>query len=455
MSIQNYERVREEPLSEAYQVTIDGQAVSVYQASLDDYSSSPLDLDPYYSFASFDFAGAVTVVIESAEPLLELSIRAHDQDIKPRLDGNRATFVLEAHGNFVIERNGNGQKDLLLLFANPLETDVPCPDDPGVVYFGPGYHDAGLIKLASNQTLYIHGGAVVFGRVEGRGDNIQIRGRGLLCNAGKDYFRKHLLLLHGCTNARVEGIILRKQSQHWTLVAKECEGITVSNVKICGSFYGNDDGIDPVNTRNMLIEDCLIRTKDDCLAFKGMDDAGSNCENITVTRTTMWTDQCCTILLGDESRAAYMRNITIKDCYVPFLSYEGYPKKFLMLHAGEDMRLENIRIENIEIHGQGQDHNYIEMSCEYNQYCKTQTAGHISNVVLRNVHLSGDDGDYVILLKGHDPGHRVTDIRFENCTIQGRLLTENAPNLRMEDHVADIAFAETATAAPAGSAPMP
>ena len=89
----------------------------------------------------------------------------------------------------------------------------------------------------------------------------------------------------------------------------------------------------------MTVEGCFIRTMDDCLAFKGMDGGRSNCENITVRDTMMWTDQCCTILLGDESRAAYMRNITIRDCFVPYLSYEGYPKKFLMLHAGEEMKL--------------------------------------------------------------------------------------------------------------------
>ena len=78
--------------------------------------------------------------------------------------------------------------------------------------------------------------------------------------------------LKDCTHARVEGIVVRKNSRGWTLVTEQCDDVVVSNVKICGSFYGNDDGIDPVNSRNMTIEDCLIRTKDDCLAFKGMDD---------------------------------------------------------------------------------------------------------------------------------------------------------------------------------------
>lgn len=429
-----------EPLSTEYSVTVNGQEVPVYLAQVSEhYRQSPLQMDDAYSFASFDFSGSVTVAITCPIPLRSMSVRAYDRDIPVTLQGNTATFVLERPGNFLIERNGNGRKDPLMLFANPLEVNQPKASDQGVIYFGPGRHDAGLISLTSNQTLYIDGGAVVTGRVVAKGDNIRILGRGLLENAGEKYFHK-MILLDGCTRARVEGIILRKQSRHWTLVAKDCDGIVVSNVKICGSFYGNDDGIDPVNTRNMLIEDSFIRTRDDCLAFKGMDDKRSNCEDITVIRTIMWSDQCCTILLGDESQAAHMRNITIKDCFVPYLSHEGFPKKFLMLHSGEDMRLENIRIENIEIRGEGQNHNYIEMSCEFNQYSKQKTAGFIRNIQLRNVHLTGQEGGYFILFRGFDETRIIKDVRFEDCSINGKPLTSKYPNLRINEFTKNIEF---------------
>jgi len=34
-----------------------------------------------------------------------------------------------------------------LLFANPLETEVPKPGDPGVIHFGPGMHRAGVVTV--------------------------------------------------------------------------------------------------------------------------------------------------------------------------------------------------------------------------------------------------------------------------------------------------------------------
>lgn len=430
-----------EPLSGAYRLRIGGNEVPVYTARVDAlYRESPLDLEDTYSFAGFDLSRPVEVVLESSVPLTELSIRAVGRKVPARLDGKEAVFTIDGPGNFLIERNGNGRKDLLLLFASPLESDAPGPDDPGVVYYGPGKHNAGLITLGSNQTLYLHGGAVVTGRVEARGENIRICGRGVLEQSGDDYYGQYMILLEGCRNALVEGIVLRKNSRGWTLVARECDGVLVDHVRICGTFFGNDDGIDPVNTRDMTIRNCFIRTKDDCLAFKGMDDELSNCENITVHDTMMWTDQCCTILLGDESRAAFMRNITIRDCFVPYLSYEGYPKKFLMLHAGEEMVIEDIRIENIDIGGDGQDRNYIEMTCEFNRYCKSQTAGHIRNVRLKNVHLSGRDGGYFIMMKGHDAAHRVEQVTFEHCTINGRPLDAGYPGLEAGPFVKNIDF---------------
>ncbi len=436
-----HQAVEGEPLSEEYSVSVNGKNVPVYTARVDPlYRNSPLKMDDTYSFASFECTGPVEVVVRSTKPLSAFSIRPNGEDLAVNLKGHEATFVLERNGNFLIERNGNGRKDPLLLFANPHEANSPELGAPGVIYFGPGRYNPGLISLSSNQTLYIDGGAIVTGRVVAKGDNIKILGRGLLENSGQEYDGKNMILLEGCTNAQIEGIIIRKNSQHWTIKVVQCKDVLISNVKICGSFYRNDDGIDPVNTSDMLIEDCFIRTKDDCLAFKGMDNGLSNCENITVNHTTMWSDKCCTILLGDESRATFMRNITIRDCFVPYLSFEGFPKKFLMLHSGEDMWMENLLFENIDIGGEGQERNYIEISCEFNQYSKTKTAGHIRNVLLKNVHLTGKEGPYNIVIKGYDKSHGIEDLTFENCTINGKPLTKKSPNLQIGEFTKNIRF---------------
>lgn len=443
MTAYAYPRVEGEPLSTEYAVCVNGQDVPVYTARVDakyqrDYGG--LIFDDTYSFAGFDCDGVVDLVVESSVPLTALSVRGVSGPRTATLDGGKATFKLDQHCTYLIERNGNGRKDLLLLSANPMMVDAPQKCGPAVVYFGPGRHDAGLIELTDGQTLYMDGGAVVTGRIEARGDNIRICGRGVLENEGDAYYGKPMLLLDHCRNAVVEGIVMRKNSRHWTVVPHHCDGVTISNIKICGSNAWNDDGIDPVNTRNMTIDNCFIRTGDDCLAFKGMDDALSNCENITVSNTMLWSDGCCAILLGDESRASFMRNITIRNCFVPYMSIERWPKKFLMLHAGEEMNLEQVRIENIEIGGDGQNCNYIEMACEYNQWCKSQTAGRIRDIVLKNVRLTGKKGGYFIVLKGFDKQHKIEGVVFEDCTINGKAITADYPGLETGAFVEGLRF---------------
>ena len=224
-----------------------GQELPVYTAAVDpNYRKTPLQFDQPYAFANVDCDGAVQVTVRSSIPLSSLSVRGIRDAVPAQLDGKVATFTIEETGPYLIERNGHGRKDPLLLFVNPVEAGRPNPDDANVRYFGPGRHDAGYIELTDNQTLYIDGGAIVTGRVFAKGTNIRILGRGILEISGPDY--GHMIHLEECKDVRIEGITLRKNTRGWTLVPLHCDGVVLSNVKICGSHSYNDDGIDPVNT---------------------------------------------------------------------------------------------------------------------------------------------------------------------------------------------------------------
>jgi hypothetical protein len=441
-AVETHPAVQGEDLSQDYTVAADGQPVPVYKAPLDPLYNTKCGQhwNPTYSFASFEFSGSVTIKITSDKALTAVSIRPAMPRIPVTIKGNTATFTLERPGNFVVERNGNGRKDPLLLFANPVESEPPRPGTPGVIYYGPGRHKAGVIRLAGNQTLYIAGGAVVTGMVIAHGDNIKILGRGLLENSGADYESKSMILLDRCTRVRVEGITIRKGSRGWTLVPMECDDITIANVKICGSYRPNDDGIDPVNTRNMTIEDCFIRTKDDCLAFKGTQSDRHNCENITVTRTSLWSDQCATMLFGDESRAEFMRNIRVTNCHVLYLSFKQNPKKLLVLHACEEMRMENLRFDNIDVYSDGPESNYMEMTCEFNKYNKKKVPGFMRDIVLKDVALTAKDGPGAIVLRVFSDQYDIDGVTFDHCTINGTAVTRQSPNIQIGAFTRNIQF---------------
>jgi len=76
-----------------------------------------------------------------------------------------------------------GKRHPLLIFANPIEADIPQRNDPNIIYYGPGIHKpaGSVINLKSNQTLYLAGGAVVQAGINVLdSENVTIRGRGIL-----------------------------------------------------------------------------------------------------------------------------------------------------------------------------------------------------------------------------------------------------------------------------------
>ncbi len=98
----------------------------------------------------------------------------------------------------------------------------------------------------------------------------------------------HIVDIYEVENLHISGVIIRG-SYGWTIVPRKSENVVVRNVKLCNGRVQNDDGINPVNSRNVLIEDCFIRSDDDCIALKGFDNAWGNVENITVRDCVLWS----------------------------------------------------------------------------------------------------------------------------------------------------------------------
>ena len=429
----------EEVSSSDYQVQVAGRKIDTYMARVLDppFAGKRWDFGGPYSFANFDMSGSVVVRITSKRSLRNVVIRPQSYGIKPRPeDDHTISFTLERPLKLSVEPDG--RKGPLLLFANPIETDAPKAGDENVVYFGPGVHKPEKIILESNQILYLAGGAVVKTEVLVKGTNIRICGRGIL--DGSDWqWRKgpvgNLIAIRNSTDVEINGITLRGSS-HWTIVPRNSKRITVRNVKLCNSRVQNDDGINPCNSQDVLITDCFIRSDDDCIALKGLDFSGenSNVERITVENSTLWCDRARIFLLGHESRAAFMRNITIRNLDIIHFTMTPF-----LLEPGEDMRLENITIEDIRMHGEGQ-REFIRLRPVVNQYMRKKVPGFIRNVLFKNIILDGQPGDYLVQLEGADPEHNVQDITFENVSIEGAKLKKESKQVRIGKHTENLRF---------------
>ena len=428
-----------ETLSEDYEVSVEGKQVDVYNARTLDppFADKQWDFGGPYSFANFDMSGRVVVRIVSKRPLRDVVIRPQSRGIQPVLeDDHTITLTLDKPHKLSIEPEG--KKGPLLLFANPLEADAPEPDDPGVVFFGPGLHKPEKITLQSDQTLYLAGGAVVKAEVLAEGTNIRIRGRGVL--DGSDWeWRKgpvgNLIAIRNSQDIEVTGITLRGSS-HWTIVPRNSQRITIRNVKLCNSRVQNDDGINPCNSQDVLITDCFIRSDDDCVALKGLDFSGanSNVEGIIVENSTLWCDRARIFLLGHESRAEFMRNVTIRNLDIIHFSMTPF-----LFEPGEDMSLENITVEDVRIHGEGQ-RELVRLRPVVNQYMRKKVPGFIRNIRFRNVTLQGKPGEYLVQVDGPDAEHDVRDVTFEGVSILGSKLTGDSAEVRVGENTENIQF---------------
>ena len=428
-----------EKASGDYTVEVAGRPVFVYSANV--LHGGPA------SFAYFDFDGRVEVKVTVRRDLSKAVIRPLSFGLTPAVEGRTIRFALDRPRNMSIEPDGRYERPLLL-FANPLETARPDPAARGVKYFGPGIHTPGRIKLGDGETLYVAGGAIVKGGVLAEGNDITITGRGII--DGLQYARNEgptpqPIHIRRSRNVRVDGIIV-KDAWTWSFVIAGSRDVRVDNVKVIAARGPNNDGIGTLNSRDVTITNCFIRTDDDCITAKGdgwpgRDKAldGWPVDGLTVTGCVLWTDRAHIWRLGCESWAAGMRNMTFTD--IDVLHRDG--PWLLTVQPAEEMRMENVRFENIRVNGEGQD-KLIEVFPAPTKWTRRRhTPGNVRNVLFKDILVTGprpEGGQGLIKVHGLDAQHTVEGVTFQNVIRHGRRLTQDAPDVQINEFTKDITF---------------
>jgi hypothetical protein len=211
----------------------------------------------------------VQVEVVSRRAVQSVVVRPASREIRPAIDGDRITWTLDRPGPLVLEVNG--MHHALHLFPSSPEHDAPAPGTPGVRYFGPGVHRPGQIELQSNESVYIAGGAVVYGSLQARGaSNLRIAGRGILDQS--PFARGEAggaIRLWDCSQVRIEGIMMRDPDV-WCCSVFGCRDVTIDDVKLVGLWRYNADGIDVCNSQDVEVRNCFVRAFDDALVIKGL-----------------------------------------------------------------------------------------------------------------------------------------------------------------------------------------
>ncbi|HYD83953.1 MAG TPA: hypothetical protein VEA63_07860, partial [Opitutus sp.] len=410
------------PQSGLYQLRVNGEEIHVSDESRFDFHT-----------AAFTLSRPVTVEVTLPVGANTPVVRPLRHKLYPTFHDGKATFTLSEPLNLVIQAEGLPP---LALFATPAETDVPRPDDPKVLYFGPGIHEPGVIQPRSGQTIYLADGALVKGRIEATHvTGVRVRGRGVL-DASAYSIRQDKtpgILFEKCADIRVEGIGLRGGSW-WQVLFLLTEDAEVAHMNILGVSV-NTDGIDIDGVRNFVARNCFIRCEDDGFGWHAVDAKRNGeppTENCLAEDCVIWNTRYGNGLrVGASMETQLFRNITFRNIDV-------------LEHAGAAIRsdhsdwalCENIRFENFIDESAGRVVEIVIARTRYsNDNGYRDERGRFRGLHFKNVHSAGG----AIVLKGHDAEHAIDDVTFENCTIARRPL-QSVGDIEVNEFVRNISF---------------
>ncbi|OAH13668.1 Ig domain-containing protein [Streptomyces jeddahensis] len=373
------------------------------------------------SVATFDFDGTVEVAVTSSKGAIgSARIRPLSYDTQFTVDGATVSFTLTEPRNLSIEIDGEIFNNLQL-HANPIESNAPDPDDPDVIYFGPGLHRTtdNVVKVPSGKTVYLAGGAVLTSRVEFVNvENARLRGRGVLYNSPSG------VLLQYSKNIEIDGVMVLNPSSGYACTVGQSKQVTIRNLH--SYSHGQwGDGIDIFCSEDVLIEGVWMRNSDDCIAiYAHRWDYYGDVRNVTVRNSTLWADVAHPVNVGTHGNTEnpetienlVFSNIDILDHREPQMDYQGC----IALNPGDSNLVKNVRAQDIRV----EDFRWgqlLNMRVMYNKTYNTSVGRGIDGVFIRNLTYTGTRANPSTFV-GYDADHAIKNVTFQNLVINGKFI---------------------------------
>lgn len=292
------DNLKENVSGSMHRVSVNGNPTFVYCSK----ATISIDGDVNYpEYVYFSFRGTVAITVEALYPVETVEILPSRDEIRFERNGNTVSFSIDRPGQYFVKINGNPANGStapvpLYIFANPPEDEetVPSGGIPGeVLYFRAGVYEHHVYQLRSGMTVYLEGGAFVYGQFVSDGvDDIKIIGRGTICaeHAAEGSFGGRAIRLYNGKNIIIEGVQI-VDPLHWTIELNNCENVTVRNVKTISSGMGSDS-VDVCGCRNVNVEDSFFRASDDVLAVK------HSADHVIFRNCVVWADDSNPMTVG-------------------------------------------------------------------------------------------------------------------------------------------------------------
>ena len=225
--------------------------------------------------------------------------------------------------------------------------------------------------------------------------------------------RPNFFVPYRCKNVLIEDVRI-VNSPMWEIAPELCSNVTVRGVEI-HSHGPNNDGCDPESCRDVLIENCIFDTGDDCIAIKSGKDADGRRVNVptenVIVRNCVMMDGHGGVVLGSENSGG-IRNVFAENCRMDSPNLQRALR--LKTNAGRGGFLENVFMRNCEI-GQVSD-SILTIDLVYARVTSGPFKPVVRNVFMENV--TARKCPRVLSIIGI-ANSIIENIRVTNCTFRG------------------------------------
>ena len=435
------------------------------------------------TFINIEMSGPVEIAIRkvNGKPIRKAAVHPGRKARSCILrDGNAYVIIeepcliaVDIDGQMDDQDTGKGYRGppihTLTIFANPVIENRPRPDDPNVktvrpgevapsegnwktLYFMPGVHDIGVgFPVHANKNYYIPGDAMVHGTMSNHGqwndgNNIRIFGYGVLSGSRiphpdfaspkpKEAKQHDPIHIVGAANTTVEGITLVDSAYHSLMLVNAYKPESPTDMRWLKIFTwrANGDGINPFG--NGLIEDCFIRTQDDCTYVNGRG----------IRRVTYWNDyNGSTFVLS----ALPNRKIVVEDCDVIYAragwNHWSGGRLFNMRGEGEGQCGQGVVFRNIQVEDPRPTLQHFMIAMQglqpYSDPSQRQRgAGDLSGILFQNIEIAAPSvlGEPDVLWGAANA--RIMNLTFDNVSIGGKKI-KSLNHFKHNEHVRDVTF---------------
>ena len=227
--------------------------------------------------------------------------------------------------------------------------------------------------------------------------------------------RTQLLNFNKCENVLIEDLTFNR-SPFWAIHPFLCTNVIIRGVTVC-SHGPNNDGCDPESCKDVLIENCIFNTGDDCVALKSgrnLDGRTANipCENVIVRNCHMKNGHGGLVLGSEISGGA--KNIFVENCTMDSPLLDRVIR--IKTNTCRGGVIEGIYARNIEVGVCKEAILKVNLLYSQDEVCDRSHAPTVKNIYLENI--NSNKSDYGIVIVGLNSQENVSDIFVSNCNFK-------------------------------------